>query len=357
MAAANRYPLLTAAEELHLSTLVRTWLDSPEPTKQQIRAGQRAKQRMINCNLRLAAKVTFSFRKQISARHGDVEDALQESVMGLSRAVEKFDPQRGYKFSTYGTLWLGQAIRRWLQVGCDAIRRPTGAQDLIRRWRYRPEDGNGPQSMAAFCEQWGYTQEKVINELHQHHVTSVFSLDHHCGNDDGSDLIDLIADPSQDVDDDAADRALAIEALEAVAAPQLRLVELSLATPQKQIAAVVGCRPHQVRARVDAAKAELREHLSRPVELLPRQNVVQINDYRPPVTTSNGLAALEKLVEAPVAEPAAPAKKRRTRRTAAQIAADKAAKAPELITMEIGGVTVKASATDCVALLRGLQAA
>ena len=103
---AHRVPLMTAAEELHLGTLVRDWLDTPEPTKRQIRAGLRARDRMIQSNLRMVISL---MAKYIAALSRDAslsrEDLLQEGVIGLARGVEKFDPSRGYKFSTYGYWW------------------------------------------------------------------------------------------------------------------------------------------------------------------------------------------------------------------------------------------------------------
>jgi hypothetical protein len=105
----------------------------------------------------------------------------------------------------------------------------------------------------------------------------------------------------------------------------------------------------------------LRGHLEQPVAVLPRQNVITLNDHRPVTQTPNGLAALEKLVapDAPVAEPA-PAKKRRGRRTAAEMAAARAEKASkqasEQISFTVGGIAISAAPDAAVELIRRLAA-
>ncbi|MGI8804399.1 MAG: sigma-70 family RNA polymerase sigma factor, partial [Thermoleophilaceae bacterium] len=94
---ASRYPLLTAAEEVEL-------------TKRVERGDTEAKDRMVNSNLRLV----ISQARRYQGQGLSLEDLIQEGVLGLIRAVEKFDWRRGFKFSTYGTLWIRQAIQRGL---------------------------------------------------------------------------------------------------------------------------------------------------------------------------------------------------------------------------------------------------
>jgi RNA polymerase primary sigma factor len=105
---ARTYPLLTAAEEVELA--------------QRIEKGDlEAKERMINSNLRLVVAQARRYQG-----HGlPMEDLVQEGMLGLIRAVEKFDWRRGFKFSTYGTLWIRQAIQRGLQNHGRTIRVPV----------------------------------------------------------------------------------------------------------------------------------------------------------------------------------------------------------------------------------------
>jgi RNA polymerase primary sigma factor len=105
---ARAYPLLTAAEEVELAKRVE-------------RGDLTAKERMINANLRLVVSQARRYQG-----HGlPMEDLVQEGMLGLIRAVEKFDWRRGFKFSTYGTLWIRQAIQRGLQNHGRTIRVPV----------------------------------------------------------------------------------------------------------------------------------------------------------------------------------------------------------------------------------------
>jgi RNA polymerase primary sigma factor len=105
---ARAHPLLTAAEEVELAKRIE-------------RGDLAAKERMINSNLRLVVSQARRYQG-----HGlPMEDLVQEGMLGLIRAVEKFDWRRGFKFSTYGTLWIRQAIQRGLQNHGRTIRVPV----------------------------------------------------------------------------------------------------------------------------------------------------------------------------------------------------------------------------------------
>ena len=113
---AMRYPLLTADEGI-------------ERAKRIERGDLAAKERLINSNLRLVLK--FARRYQ---GHGlDLGDLVQEAMLGLIRASEKFDWRRGYKFSTYATFWIRQAMQRGLEQKARTIRVPTELAQRERR--------------------------------------------------------------------------------------------------------------------------------------------------------------------------------------------------------------------------------
>jgi RNA polymerase primary sigma factor len=106
--AAREHKLLTAAEEIELAKRIE-------------RGDLAAKERMINANLRLVVSQARRYQG-----HGlPMEDLVQEGMLGLIRAVEKFDWRRGFKFSTYGTLWIRQALQRGLQNHGRTIRLPV----------------------------------------------------------------------------------------------------------------------------------------------------------------------------------------------------------------------------------------
>ncbi|HSS80870.1 MAG TPA: sigma-70 family RNA polymerase sigma factor, partial [Gaiellaceae bacterium] len=105
---AGRYPLLTAAEEVALAKRVE-------------RGDAEAKERMINSNLRLV----ISIAKRYQRKDLPLLDLVQEGVIGLNRAVEKFDWRKGFKFSTYATWWIRQACQRAISNQSATIRIPT----------------------------------------------------------------------------------------------------------------------------------------------------------------------------------------------------------------------------------------
>jgi RNA polymerase primary sigma factor len=129
-------PLLTAAEELHLGAMVRQWMDhpagpgaAPAPVR---RRGLRARNRLIVGNLRLAQKLALKYSRCAAALGLTLDDLRQEAAIGLSRAAEKFDPARGYKFSTYAFWWISQALNRSVDAA-GLIRIPAGRRQQLRR--------------------------------------------------------------------------------------------------------------------------------------------------------------------------------------------------------------------------------
>jgi RNA polymerase primary sigma factor len=113
---AGRYPLLTAEEEVELAKRVE-------------RGDKEAKDRMINSNLRLVVSIAKRYQG-----HGvALLDLIQEGTIGLIRAVEKFDWRRGFKFSTYATWWIRQAVQRGVANKARTIRIPTHVVEREQR--------------------------------------------------------------------------------------------------------------------------------------------------------------------------------------------------------------------------------
>ncbi len=116
LAESRRWPLLTPPEEIELA--------------QRIERGDLvAKERMINSNLRLVVSVARKYQGQGLP----LGDLVQEGMLGLIRAVEKFDWRKGFRFSTYGTLWIRQAIQRGLENTSRTIRLPVHMSQRARK--------------------------------------------------------------------------------------------------------------------------------------------------------------------------------------------------------------------------------
>jgi RNA polymerase primary sigma factor len=120
----GRIPLLRDEEEIQYGKKIRDWLDHDNSTTQIERLGRRAKERMINGNLRLVVSIAKQYSRRISGNSIDMMDLIQAGNLGLIRAVEKYDPARGYRFSTYGYWWIKQSITRLINESDRIIRVP-----------------------------------------------------------------------------------------------------------------------------------------------------------------------------------------------------------------------------------------
>lgn len=120
----SRFPLLREEEELQLGRLIRQWQDHDGLPRTKQHEGRRAFQRLVNANLKLVVSIAKRSKGRIQGNAIDIMDLIQAGNLGLMRAAEKYDPARGYRFSTYGYWWIKQAISRFIQGHSYAIRMP-----------------------------------------------------------------------------------------------------------------------------------------------------------------------------------------------------------------------------------------
>jgi len=181
-------PLLTPDEEVKFGRLARL-------------GDAQGRHKMIVCNLRLVVKISRRYMN----RGLPLPDLIEEGNLGLIHAVEKFDPERGFRFSTYATWWIRQNIERALMNQSRTIRLPIHINKEINQY-YRKmqqltqETGEEP-SIAEVAEALGKPAEKLQKLLN--YGERVGSLDVNIGKEGNNPLVDFVSEESEQEPDDA----------------------------------------------------------------------------------------------------------------------------------------------------------
>ncbi len=221
----GKVPLLTAAEEVTLAKSIEAGENATRKLesngnlarekvrglKRLEREGQASKRKLVEANLRLVVSIA----KRYVGRGMLFLDLIQEGNLGLIRAVEKFDYRKGYKFSTYATWWIRQAITRAIADQARTIRIPVHMVEtinkLIRVQRQLLQDLGREPAPEEIGEEMGLTAEKVreILKISQEPV----SLETPIGEEEDSQLGDFIEDQEAIIPPDAASFSLLQEQL------------------------------------------------------------------------------------------------------------------------------------------------
>jgi len=200
-----REPLLTPAEEIELGNQIQKMNRilkgececMADNDLTSIKVGKKARNRMIKANLRLVVSIAKKYR----GKGLDLLDLVQEGSLGLERAVEKFDPTRGYKFSTYAFWWIRQSMTRAIAIQSRSIRVPLNLGEQMNAVKnitqiLSQKNGSMPTRI-EIAEAMNLSIDELDSILRQ--SLSISSLDEPTLASEGkTNLIDLVADQRYD---------------------------------------------------------------------------------------------------------------------------------------------------------------
>ncbi|WP_398317557.1 RNA polymerase sigma factor RpoD/SigA [Vulcanococcus sp.] len=260
----GRIPLLTPQEEVHLGMIVKEWMEAEQPSLSLQRRGRRALQRMVTANLRLAVTVALRYIRRLKHLSHEPMDLVQAGNIGLLRAAEKYDPTRGYKFSTYGYWWIRQSINRYLQEHNGSIRLPVNLVSLAMRAESLQNGGSHPMNADQLADELGETPQRVLYALAVQHRSNTVSLDQQFSGGDGEmTLLDTVTDTRQpEIEDDYVWMRTQLDLL---STPERTVIQLRYGSEKQrsfaEVARLVGRTKDQVQRLERHALTKLRRGL------------------------------------------------------------------------------------------------